>query len=93
MSKESIVSLTHPSRVGVVVTLWFAREVPVRLVHEGARYRVTDTPTRLEDDNPDLAYRLGFSGWRFQGTNETGLSHMFEVRRDGDGWRLVRFYD
>jgi hypothetical protein len=86
-------SLLHPSRTGSVITLWFAKEEPVRLVHEGTRYRVTDHPTRLEDDNPDLAYRLGFSGWRFQGTNEDGLSHMFDVRRAGDEWRLIRVYD
>jgi hypothetical protein len=69
-------------------------DVPTRLVHEGTRYRVTDTPTRLEDENPDLAYRLGFSGWRFQGTDDAGDSHMFDVRRtDKDEWRLVRVYD
>ena len=86
-------SLLYPSRTGSVIALWFVDEVPVRLVHEGVRYRVTDTPTRLEDENPDLAYRLGFSGWRFQGTDEHGFSHMFDVRREGQLWRLIRAYD
>ncbi|MCU1580029.1 MAG: hypothetical protein JWP19_2233 [Rhodoglobus sp.] len=87
-------SLLHPSRTGSAINLWLVDERPVRLVHEGKRYRVTDEPTRLEDDNPELAYRLGFSGWRFQGTDGNDVSHMFEVRRGhGDEWRLLRIYD
>jgi hypothetical protein len=74
MSKESIMSLLHASRTGAVVAIWMANDVPTRLVHDGVRYRVTDTPTRLEDANPDVAYRLNLTGWRFQGTNESGLS-------------------
>lgn len=86
-------SLAHPSLTGATVALWFTDGVPVRLVYEDTRYRVTDTPTRLEDSNPDLAYRLGFSGWRFQGTDERGLGHVFDVRREGDEWRVIRVYD
>ena len=36
-------SLTHPSRTGAVIALWFAGDVTVRLVHEGSRDRVTTT--------------------------------------------------
>ena len=86
-------SLLHPSHTGSAITLWLADGRPVRLVHAGTRYRVTDRPTRLEDEDPDLAYRLGLSGWRFQGTDDAGLSHMFDVRRNGDEWMLVRVYD
>jgi hypothetical protein len=86
-------SLLHPSRTGLAVRVWLVDGRPVRLVHDGTRYRVTDTPTRLEDENPDLAYRLGLTGWRFQGTDEHGLSHMFDIRCDGDQWQLIRVYD
>ena len=86
-------SLLHPARAGTTVTIWMVDGVPARLVHEGERYRVTDRPTRLEDEHPDLAHRLNLTGWRFQGTGEDGLSHMFDVRRAGDEWRLIRTYD
>ena len=76
-----------------MVALWLVDGAPVRLVHEGRRYRVSDMPTRLEDENPDLAYRLGFTGWRFQGTDEDGRALMFVVRRAGDEWRLIQTYD
>ena len=86
-------SLTHPARAGTAVAIWMTNGVPARLAHEGIRYRVTDTPTRLEDDEPELTYRLNLTGWRFQGTDDTGYSHMFDVRRAGEEWRLMRVYD
>ena len=86
-------SLMHPTRIGAEVMIWMVDDVPARLVHEGIRYRVTDTPTRLEDDEPELTYRLNLTGWRFQGTDDAGLSHMFDVRRAGPEWRLMRVYD
>jgi hypothetical protein len=86
-------SLLHPSRTGSAITVWLVNGRPARVVHDGTRYRVTDRPTRLEDENPELAYRLGLSGWRFQGTDEQGLSHMFDIRRNSDDWSLIRVYD
>ena len=86
-------SLLHPAQAGSSVAVWLVEGIPSRLVHAGRRYRVTDTPTRLEEDNPDLAHRLGLRGWRFQGTDESGESHMFDIRATDDGWRLVRAYD
>lgn len=86
-------SLLHPARTGTTVAVWLVNEVPARLVHQGTRYRVTDTPTRLEDEDPELTYRLNLTGWRFQGTDDDGLSHMFDIRRDGGDWRLMRVYD
>jgi hypothetical protein len=32
-------------------------------------------------------------GWRFQGTDESGRSKVFDVRRTVAGWELVRVYD
>jgi hypothetical protein len=93
MSKESIVSLLNPSRTGTTVALWLVEGIPVRLRMDDLTYRVTDTPTRLEDENPDLAYRLGLSEWRFQATDPSGASRVFDIRRSGDGWVLVRVYD
>ncbi|MBN9141433.1 MAG: hypothetical protein J0H23_11465 [Micrococcales bacterium] len=86
-------SLLHPARSGTVITVWLVNDVPARIVHEGQRYRVSDMPTRLEDENPDLAHRLNLTGWRFQGTDTAGISRMFDIRRAGDEWRLIRVYD
>jgi hypothetical protein len=91
--EELAMSLLHPARSDQVVALWFVNDVPARLVYADERYRVTDTPTRLEDENPEMAQRLNLTGWRFQGTNEVGRSTMFDVRRNGDQWRLIRTYD
>ncbi|CAN5372554.1 hypothetical protein BH11ACT4_BH11ACT4_05080 [soil metagenome] len=87
------VSVLQPVSAGAVVSLWFGDGHPVSLEHAGRHYRVTDQPTRLEDEEPDLAYRLGLSGWRLQGTDDAGLSHMFDLRRNGDTWHLIRMYD
>ena len=76
-----------------MVALWLVDGIPVRLVHAGRRYRVSDMPTRLEDENPDLAYRLNLTGWRFQGTGDDGRSLMFVVRRAGEEWWLIQTYD
>ena len=86
-------SLTHPGRTGATIAIWLVNGKPARLVHGGRRYRVTDKPTRLEDENPDLAHRLNLAGWRFQGTDDDGRSLMFDVRIVGDEWRLIRIYD
>jgi hypothetical protein len=86
-------SLLHPARTGTTVSVWLVNDVPARLVHASRHYRVTDTPTRLEDEQPDLAHRLNLTGWRFQGTDDDGLSHMFDIRKVDDGWRLIRVYD
>lgn len=86
-------SLLHPATSGKTVAVWLVDGIPVRLVHDGTRYRVTDTPTRLEDENPDLTHRLGITGWRFQGTDDAGSSFMFDIRPDGGRWRLIRAWD
>ncbi|MFC5502962.1 hypothetical protein ACFPJ4_11995 [Lysinimonas soli] len=86
-------SLLHPARTGSVVTVWLVNDVPARLVYEGQRYRVTDMPTRLEDEHPEMTHRLNLTGWRFQGTDDAGLSHMFDIRRAGGEWQLIRIYD
>jgi len=89
----------HPSTMHEPVALWFDGEVPVRLVHAGRRWRVTDRPTRLWGE-PTYSHELlthpprGVVGWRFQATSTDRTTHMFEVVRDDDEhWRLTRVYD
>jgi len=82
----------HPV-FGSRIAIWLANEVPSRLVYGGVRYRVSDMPTRLEDDMSLLTHPLSISGWRFQGTDLNGRSRMFDVRRDGQDWRVIRVYD
>lgn len=64
------------------ITVWFEREVPYGLVWEGKHYRVTDTPTRLEDA----------SGWRFQGSDDDDVTRIFDIGRAGTGWEMRRVY-
>jgi hypothetical protein len=80
------------------ITIWLDHGVPVRLVWRGSRYTVTDIPTPLRgelDFLPDaIAHPLEpIIGWRFQGTDVAGNARMFDVRRSGDEWELVRVYD
>lgn len=81
------------------VAVWFERSLPVRLVWSGIRFTVTDTPTPLRGTLDYLDDRVTHApepiiGWRFQGTNERGDTHIFDVRKTGRAeWELVRIYD
>jgi len=87
-------SLSHPAWTGSEVTLWLANGEPVRLAHDGRTYRVTDTPTRLEDEMIGMTHPLPIAGWRFQGTDALGVSRMFDVQSvAGDSWVLLRVYE
>lgn len=88
MSEEVNMSLAQRTHIAV----WFDG-APTRLVHDGVRYRVSDQPTRLEDEVILTTHPLTRSGWRFQGTDDAGTSHMFEIRQSGAGWELLRVYD
>ena len=79
------------------IAVWTDHEgVPKRIVWVGRRYRVSDTPTLLESDydyvpmHPPTAH----PGWRFQGTDESHDSLMFEARyvASRDEWLLLRVY-
>ena len=65
------------------ITVWFESDVPYGLVWEGKHYRVTDTPTRLENS----------SGWRFQGSDDDDLTRIFDIVRVGPGWEMLRVYE
>jgi hypothetical protein len=82
----------HPS-AGNQVTVWFANERPARIVYRDIRYRVSDIPTRLEDEMIGMTHPLPITGWRFQGTDPDGRSLMFDVRDDPAGWILIRAYE
>lgn len=74
-------SLLHPSSAGAPVGLWFLDGMPVRLVHDGTRYRVIDD--ELFIDGP-------YDTWQFRAQDEWGRIRFFEVRSVGLGWELVR---
>ncbi|MFW8744954.1 hypothetical protein, partial [Mesorhizobium japonicum] len=85
------------------IMVWTANGVPARLIWEGRRYRVNDTPTPLSADeifertwHPAMTHPLpGWSGRRFQAKGPDGLSLMFEVREpiEGGAWHLLRAHD
>jgi len=76
-----------------LVVVRFEDDVPERLVCGGVRYRVTDIPTRLEDEMAALTHPLAITGWRFQGTDGEGTSRVFDICRSGGGWALLRSYE
>ncbi|WP_341946397.1 hypothetical protein [Microbacterium sp. LWH11-1.2] len=76
-------------------TLWLANDIPARMVYAGQRWRVSDIPTRLRHSNwtvPLSEPHTGLCGWRFQGTNDDGLSLVFDVYKAEDGWHVHRTY-
>ena len=75
---------------GIRVTVWFEGGVPYGLVWDGRHYRVTDTPTHLEDELAVLTHPLDIVGWRFQGTDDNEMSRMFDIRLRGDEGELMR---
>lgn len=83
-------SVTHATDT---VTIWMSNSKPARLIWRGGRYRVTDTPTRLSDLLFEITHPPVIDGWRFQGTDETGDSKIFDVRHTSGQWEVVRVYD
>ena len=84
--------LTVPAEVAV----WLVGGMPARLVWNGVRYRVTDTPTPLTEDEwcPALTHAARrIIGWRLQGTTAGGQSLMFDLVEGERGWSVVRVYD
>lgn len=70
--------------------------IPTRMIHAGKRWSVTDTPTRLRPSNWTVPFdetQPQLYGWRLQGTDEDGLSLVFDVYMGKDGWHVHRSYD
>lgn len=79
-----------------VATLWMVDDIPARMIYAGRRWRVTDTPTRLRHSNwtvPLEGAHHGLYGWRFQGTDDAGISFVFDVYKGEGGWHVHRCYD
>lgn len=73
--------------------LWMADDIPARMFYTGRRWRVTDIPTRLRHSIWDGREGLGaLYGWRFQATDESGATFVFDVYRERDGWHVHRAY-
>ena len=78
-----------------IATLWLDdAAVPVRMLWRGRRWKVTDRPTEPEGlywstHAPD------FVAWRFQATDESGTSHVFDLVRHNGGqhWTVAHVYD
>jgi len=92
------IDIVHATLPATQVAVWLVDGVPVRLVWDRVRYRVTDTPTPLAEDawTVELTHAARrVVGWRFQGTTSGGQSLMFEIARADtpSGWNLVRCYD
>ena len=77
------VDLMIPQRSpqGSPVGIWFLDGMPVRLVHEGRRFRVVDEQLHIDGD---------VDSWVFRARDEQGGIRRFEVRSAGLGWELVQ---
>lgn len=77
------------------VTLWLTNDIPVPMVLGGRRWRGTDTPTRLGRSiwSVPAEQHHGSYGWRFQGTDNDGVSLVFDVYEGEDGWHVHMSYD
>jgi hypothetical protein len=75
------------------LTIWMVNDIPARMVYAGRRWRITDTPTRLRDSIWGAGGEQGsLYGWRFQATDSTGTSYVFDVYREQAGWHVHRAY-
>ncbi|CAN7290742.1 hypothetical protein LJR204_001370 [Microbacterium foliorum] len=85
----------RPTTDHLPATLWMVNDIPSRMVFAGHRWRVSDTPTRLRHSiwSASATQHHGLYGWRFQGTNDDGLSLVFDVFKGEDGWHVHRSYD
>ncbi|MBN9180084.1 MAG: hypothetical protein J0J00_05970 [Microbacterium sp.] len=77
------------------VTLWMVNDIPVRMFYAGRRWRVSDMPTRLTESvwAMPLEGPRHMSGWRFQATDDAGISLVFDVYREKDDWHVHHAYD
>lgn len=81
-----------PTR-GSRISVWFAQEQPTRIAYDGQHYRVSDHPTRLEEEMAVLTHPIPLAGWRFQGTGPDGVARVFDICQRGGQWELIRVYD
>lgn len=71
------------------LTIWMVDDIPSRMFYAGRRWRVTDAPTRLRDSVWGASEGgRGFYGWRFQGTDDDGVSVVFDVYPAATGWHV-----
>jgi len=79
---------------GHEVTIWMISDIPARMFFANERWTVTDCPTRLRESIWSTSERgSAMYGWRFQATNPSGKSFVFDVfRTDGD-WHVHRTYE
>lgn len=75
-------------------TVWMVNDLPARMVYAGRRWRITDHPTRLREPIWVALEAVGqLYGWRFQATDDSGASYVFNVFRASDGWHVHRAHE
>lgn len=83
------------------IAVWFANDKPVRVIWEGQRFRVNDTPTPLSPEDiwwhPAITHspRSSWCGWRFQAVDEAGAAAVFDIRQfeTQSFWQLIAVHD
>jgi hypothetical protein len=83
------------------IAVWFVNETPIRLVWEGQRFGVNDTPTPLRPEDIWWHHaithppRASWRGWRFQAVDKHGNAAVFDIRqfKTHPHWQLVAVHD
>ena len=82
--------------IDAIATVWTdSAGIPTRLVWQGQRFTVSDTPTPLDLDLEAVTHLTTVPiGWRFQGTSAGGDSLVFDVFAfdRANEWRVIRTY-
>ncbi|WP_240640534.1 hypothetical protein [Microbacterium sp. 10M-3C3] len=82
-------------RAGHDLALWLADGVSARMFYAGRRWTVSDMPTvLLRDGRAHGAHTPADAaiGWRFQATDPSGDSIVFDVYADAGHWHVHRTY-
>jgi hypothetical protein len=81
------------------VALWLVDNVPARMVWQGQRWRVIDTPTPIIGEPgwlpPMVTHPSGrLAGWRFVAkADDSAPSRVFDVYGSESGWRVRDVWD
>lgn len=82
-----------PMQILEAATVWLEQGVPARLVFRGQRYRILDTPTRLEVDGWVTHLPPVSDGWRLTADDGSG-SVVLDLRYDPTActWLVTAVY-
>jgi hypothetical protein len=83
--------------VGSSLSFWNGDDdYSLHFMVDGKRFEVSDTPTPFDFDLAPITHPTVVpTGWRFQGTDDSGDSLVFDAVNydDGRGWLVLQTYE